>query len=389
MWNRQQRWSGIRGNQTDTERIAYIDLIETMAIIMVIFCHELVIGTSVAANIILQFTTVTAVPLFFMANGALLLNAREFSLRRHIQRTAFVFTAVVGWKLIYYLVMLLIFGDVYREIPVTEMFRYCTGLNMSNPYIPAEHFWFMYALLGIYMIFPFIRIAYDEHREVIVFLCIVLFFFVFFYTDYSQIAEHLRVYRGIRMISFDALKAYSFPFAEGAVELLFFLTGGLVHERNYQKKTSGMEQIITVVILAAAFGVLLLQKYLQTGTFHMMWVRLDKDYQRIASYMLSFMIFRFFCIRKRILLPGLFRFFSMRTMNIYAVHYMLCYLYLQFLFPFYPEQNLGIHTLRTVAVLFASIGITEWIRFVPGLRRILGIRPVFYWKKLRNPGVSG
>jgi surface polysaccharide O-acyltransferase-like enzyme len=389
MWSRQQGWNGINSNQAETDRIVYIDLIETIAIIMVIFCHELVIGTSAAANIILQFTTVTAVPLFFMANGALLLNARGFSLRRHIRRTVFVFTAVVGWKLIYYLVMLLIFGDAYREIPGTELFRYCTGLNMSDPYIPAEHFWFMYALLGIYMIFPFIKIAYDEHREVIIFLCAVLFFFVFFYTDYSQIAEYLRVYRGMHLISFDALKTYSFPFAEGADELLFFLTGGLVHERNYQKKTSQMERIVTVGILAAAFGVLLFQKYLQTGTFHMIWVRLDKDYQRTAAYVLSFMIFRFFCIQRKIPLPKLFRFFSMRTMNIYAVHYMLCYLYLQFLFPYYPEQNLGIHTLRTVAVLFASIAVTEWIRFVPGLRSVLGIRPVFHWKKVPDSGISG
>ncbi|RHQ59690.1 hypothetical protein DWY36_07660 [Firmicutes bacterium AF25-13AC] len=68
--------------------IVYIDLIESVAILGVIYCHYLsTLGTSIFSHITEQLCAV-AVPLFLMANGALLFT-RPFQLKNILRKRFF------------------------------------------------------------------------------------------------------------------------------------------------------------------------------------------------------------------------------------------------------------------------------------------------------------
>ena len=45
--------------------------------------------------------------------------------------------------------------------------------------IPAEHFWFMYSLIRIYLIYPFIRYMFEKNNKSLIYVLIFCMFFSF------------------------------------------------------------------------------------------------------------------------------------------------------------------------------------------------------------------
>ena len=365
---------------SDEKRLLYIDYIETIAIIMVVFCHGLVIGESVLANIMVQFTTI-AVPLFFMANGTLLLKANGFDLTRHIKKTFLVFISLLSWKILYFFAMLVRDYSAYSKLSFKDIFCFLSGRHIDDPYIPTEHFWFIYTLLGIYIIFPLIKIAYDNNRKIIIFIMVVLFFFVNVFTEINTTCNLLLNRYGMKTIDLDTLKSQLFPFAQGSNYLIFFLLGVFLHERFYLKKQR--KQTIKLAILAGvSFAVMLVQKYIQQGALSGAWVRLAGDYQRITTLVMAASIYAIFASMdySNKTINKIAVFVSMRTMNIYSIHYLLCTMYIWYIVPLLPYKNVLIHSLRTIVILLVSIIVTEPLTYVPGVSTILGIKPNNYKK---------
>ena len=54
-------------------------------------------------------------------------------------------------------------------------FHYFCGENISTPYVPAEHFWYMYMLLCVYLVFPLFKLAMEKDRKTGRYLFILLY----------------------------------------------------------------------------------------------------------------------------------------------------------------------------------------------------------------------
>lgn len=85
-----------------------------------------------------------SVPSFFMISGTLLLGRTE-SLEKHGSRIVRFLTALVVWSIIYYF-----WNTRYMktEVDLKQIF-----------YVPAEaHLWYLYAMIPIYLVLPFLQI---------------------------------------------------------------------------------------------------------------------------------------------------------------------------------------------------------------------------------------
>ena len=355
--------------------IVYIDLIESVAILCVIYCHYLsTLGTSIFSHITEQLCAV-AVPLFLMANGALLFT-RPFQLKKHLKKTLFLFISVSAWKLIYLAVTLAFYQLDWSTVSFQMLFQYLCGGNLTDPYIPAEHFWYIYVLIRIYLIFPVLKVCYDSsNRSILVFLMAILFFFSFFTVDFNALVGLIsRVFR-IGSYSLDTLRGNLQPL-NNCEYLFYFLIGPFLHEKLYEKKLSARTK--RTILFSALFGcgLLILKRYLQVGVLSGEWVTISGDYERTATLLAAIGLFGLAIFPKSIplRLQQLLSFISQRTMNIYVVHMFLAFWY-SYSFPNPPSGAL-VHLLRSLIILVIAIVITEPFTYIPGLRIVLGVKPV-------------
>lgn len=163
------------------QRLRYLDFLRCWAICMVIVLHAM---TPVLTNTQLYGTRTwllcmlqnsfnrTGVPLFFMISGYLMLrDERTLDIggfyQKHLPRIA---VPLLVWNLIYLLPSVLSGGEELARLPGRYL---ATLINNGSSY----HFWFVYTLLGIYLITPFLKRMVDgcTTAQLVVLLLIVVF----------------------------------------------------------------------------------------------------------------------------------------------------------------------------------------------------------------------
>lgn len=367
------------------QRLYYIDFLETIAILLVIYCHFLSVeGTTVISNVLMQFATTVAVPIFFMANGTLLFLGK-FDLNKHLKKTFWLFITSVSWKVAY---LAVIFAKSHFYLPTltwSKVFLYFCGTNIEDPFIPSAHFWFLYALIGMYLIFPILKICYDsEKKSVFLYLTILLFFFVFFAADWNALALWFSQKFGISQYTMTTLGNAIFPFSFSSAGsyLLFFIAGPFLHNTFYETGKALNTRLLLLGGASISFCLLLIQKYFQNGSLTGEWTRLADDYQRTGTLLMAACLYALFST-----IPfshprhnEVWRFISLRTMNVYAIHMMLIFLWESYIYPCIPFNNVLIHIASSLIVLVLAILITEPVTWLPGLRMLFGLKP-FHGKR--------
>lgn len=133
-------------------RIFYLDVIRLLACAMVVLMHSPIPSTG-DNNLILLVVSYGCAPsmgLFFMISGALLLPVREDARRFLSRRLGNVLAPTVVWTLFYIVVNRL----DYDNIDMTSLVRQV----LSIPFSPQGTgiMWFMYTIIGLYIIAPVI-----------------------------------------------------------------------------------------------------------------------------------------------------------------------------------------------------------------------------------------
>lgn len=135
-----------------SQRYFWIDLTRAAAAIMVIILHA---GSpyltrpgrfpEIQENIILYFESWVrvCVPLFFMISGFLFLKKEGSSLKKPLPK------AIV--PLLFYGSIAIVYNFLFKEIPIEKSIN---NLLFGKPFY---HLWFFYTLIGIYIIFYFVK----------------------------------------------------------------------------------------------------------------------------------------------------------------------------------------------------------------------------------------
>jgi len=142
-----------------TNRTYYLDVIRVSAIILVIALHcvsDISVGlkfygkNSWFASIAINGLCRAGVPLFLMISGYLSLDNKDTEdiANYYKKRFSRIIPSLIIWNIIYYL-----FFTIYKNESFSFQTFFGRLINNGNAY----HMWYVYTLLGIYLISPFLR----------------------------------------------------------------------------------------------------------------------------------------------------------------------------------------------------------------------------------------
>lgn len=152
------------------ERSYYLDVIRTLACIMVIVMHSPIPNTDAEANLLLgvvSYLTAPCIGLFFMVSGALLLPVK-IDLRTFLtKRLSKVLWPTLFWSLFYIACNLLARN--------TDNYYFLKSL-LGLPFAAQGHgiLWFMYTMIGLYLLAPILSAWIEKTDQRMIKLYLVL-----------------------------------------------------------------------------------------------------------------------------------------------------------------------------------------------------------------------
>ena len=135
-----------------------IDLLRTLAIIFVLIIHttsNFYVNSYSTSSfpIILTISSITccAVPLFYMISGAFLINNKNTDYKSFYKKPLKIFFQTIFWTLIYLIIYKTYF---HQDIELTK--------TIIKSFFTEQigHLWYMYPLIGLYVLCPFISKLY-------------------------------------------------------------------------------------------------------------------------------------------------------------------------------------------------------------------------------------
>lgn len=370
---------------TPKPRIAWIDLLETIAIFSVVLCH----CTAHIANMplseanvgfylhyALRSITAVCVPLFFFANGYLLLT-RPFDLKRHFCKIIkFIFIAVFWYALtLAFLVFL------HRDQLAANGF----SNTIASLKYGVTHLWYLGALVCLYIFFPLLKVAYDHHRQAFIYFTLICAIITFgntllnnFMTFYSSFIDH----QGIIYTDTNFLNIFN-PFrGMYGYTFVYFCLGGVV-AYYFDKIKAIARQKRNLIALCGLilgwlglFGLGLMYSKASGQIWDNIWYGYDTIFALITTISIFFLSLNW---RQDNII---FRTISRNTLGIYLIHMLIIYalttrangFIMYYTSPLssvpFIISFIGV-IIYTIIVLLISLGITAIIKKLPLIKNIV------------------
>lgn len=349
-----------------TKRITYFDALKGFAIILVVFCHHVVLDNdTIVGNVFMSFAW-AAVPCFFMVTGGLLHNTRQFTWKKWWERILKVYSTLCVWKLLY-LCFYAIFSEITVDFVGVVKYLFLMG-SIGN--VDTGPMWFIYAYLQALIIFPITyRLYYDEKdKRSLMYLLGLMWISSVFTTVINSIGIDIGNSL-LGMVPFSGYKNMLFYFMLGIFLLVHKDTVSQFLERkNYGKYVS---------IIMVVFGIIgaMLIKYSYTGSFRWNGIYLDNGYNRLSTMIMAIGLYLVFSLD---VLPDkvnqALSKLGQHTMGVFYLHYpvmivlkKLCYKFIENYGDYY---SFGLNVIQTIVVVSICLGITVIAKKIPVIRQI-------------------
>lgn len=295
---------------SQSNRIYWLDVTRAIAILFVVFTHvhEQVGVDSYIIQAIFYDIDRLGVPLFFMLSGALVLpkivniNMWVFYRKRIPQ---FIFL------LFFYSFLTTFIQKAFSNIPIwqslKESFVFTNGIYPANTG-GAHHLWFMYTIIELYLIAPFLGKLLERlsNREILFFLVISIFL--------TQFKDSL--IGGFR-IEVDFIQRLGSDFLGGYLN--FFVIGYLL---IYRRINLSLLSSLALFLFPILFSLLReLHKSEFIGVFH--WYSSSLSILLSSVGLLSLIRIAFENTQKSIFIEGI----SLYSFGIYLSHYIFIYIF--------------------------------------------------------------
>lgn len=157
----------------DQFRLKWLDVIRALGAFLVVLAHVEYSGSG--HNLVTSFyfvLTRTAVPLFFMASGFLLLSKNETYSDFFKKRALKVFVPFLIWSVIY-----LVWQGESLDQPFLTILKTYFIKIVRGP--RANHLWFFYELFGLYLFTPILRLFVQKAaNKDLFYFCAIWFLFI-------------------------------------------------------------------------------------------------------------------------------------------------------------------------------------------------------------------
>ena len=356
------------------KRIYYLDFLKAISIILVIYVHYPWINESKASNISMCITII-AVPLFFMVNGTLML-MKKLDIKKHFKKIIIITTSCIIWKILIFFICLITKKIEISNYKIYEILLYLfTANNLKG--VPTEHFWFLYALIKIYIIYPFVYMAMKKDRKYLIIILVLCVTFSFGIDMLNKTSIFLNNKFGMPKISFNTFKDTYNPIGSNTQYLSFFILGYLIHTKFYDnKKISIKNSMILMLTAIIGIGLIFFTRYIQVGSFFDgQYTRIDNDYSNIGNLILCITIFTFFSIVEfnNEIFNKIVCFIGSRTINIYYIHMLVLSFASEIHKNLIKYNGAKVNLLRTLIVFTICIVITEILKLIKPVKKLLNL----------------
>ena len=361
------------------ERHGYLDILKFIAITFVCFYHFSMMGdVSYAENMPFDVlfrrfifnTASSCVPLFFMVNGALLLN-KSCDLMSHAKKTLLLLMQFFLWRIITVALIEGYKGNGLLDHGIEALFNFIL-LTDYFPEYSLTLYWFLQTLLALYLIFPFLKNAYDpliaEPKKISALHILLLAIFVFWFltNDLRTLLQHIGL-GGIHVTRLRALLPFS-----GLLNpmLFYFILGGLLqHAITRIKKTPLVYWVIAYCVgLALLMGEWMAESAYSHATF-------DAVFEGYATLPCLMMTLSLYAIAAKIKLSpraaSFFHVMGRNTLAVYFLHAIFGHTVLTRIQELVPQRGIFVNTVKALLMVFAFSGVGELLRRLPIVKKLV------------------
>jgi surface polysaccharide O-acyltransferase-like enzyme len=361
-------------------RVYSYDLIKSIAIYLVCLYHFGLPARSSDTDILKSHQYATyfnyffigissiGVPLFFMVNGALLLN-KTFDIKKHIYKIMVLFLLYILWGAITLIIEVPIFGDHYS---LTEFFKviYYTKQGRIN------NLWFLPALIYVYILFPLIKSLLDKNEKPLsYYLWVMIFIFTFgivFLNDLINVVGYFlnsNILKNKQLSSFPWFNPFNLYFSYA---LIYFLTGGwlvkFIKRRNFKT-------IHCLLLLLLSWCLLSLFGLMMTNITREVYDTVWYGYDTIMTLAMTISVF-ILCSKISVYNPKFKKVITTigaNTLGIYFIHYPLGYWFKQLFGEQWLHNHFFLTLLYSLLLMLLSLLISLMLRRIPIVGRMVKI----------------
>ena len=365
------RWGGYMKN-----RINFFDFLKTISMFLVCFYHfklmdfHFVEDQAYFMNIdyLIYCVSSIAVPIFFMVNGALLLN-RNYNYESYIKKAIKLYILLIIWKCINVVAAIYV-----RKITGYTMFSFISLLFSNNfPNVDLTYLWFIHALIAIYLIAPILKYLYDNNQKLFNHVLIVISCFSFGFVLLNIILQfiewHFRLKSG--SISYIDL-TYSNPFGVYAYAILYFALGGITYKNLLENSLQKIKSYMLILSFLINWVALALWGITFSNIGNYVYDAVFNGYQTPMTAVMAASIFILFSrvkIQNKFILKTS-ELISNNCFGIYLVHWVLGYIYISDFYRLLGGMRMKMQNLlHAVFLLAVSLLITIVIKKIPILKK--------------------
>lgn len=354
----------------EKKRYDNIDLLKTIAIIMVIILHSSVLNTdfiktpgiSSVAQYALRIIS-EGVAIFILVNGFLLMNKTNFDLKTHLKKILKIFIILIIWS-----VILVVSSKVIWEQNVTilDIIKNIFTTDINNSYTGV--LWFLQSLIALYLIYPVLKNLHDTNKKVYNYLFIVLIINTILVNALGLISNLIQTKIQFNGINIFTSYLSKFQILSNRNFLIFFMIGGYLFENKEKfedKKIRikwaiiGIAAWLVAIIYAVVISNLQNKVYSSNFNYESIFILLsvigmfaitfkyknnDKWYNKLIS-----------CIGKN-------------SLGIYLIHMIITRIINQI---YVGEITIVFKVAKIVIVLFVSLILTLIIKKIPKVKKII------------------
>ena len=269
----------------------------------------------------LMTLTVVCVPLFIAVNGALLMT-RPLNINQHIIKTARIFVFTLIWRFIHVVVFYVLGANFPRA---SEFVFMLFGGNVDGYLL--GHFWFLNALIALYLVFPLVKAAWDSSNRFPVYFVVGSLIAFSFFLD-GGVPAVLCVFDALCGTHYQAILT---PLDELNIFggygylLVYFIGGGLVAETFLKHR--GSKTALTSIAIAALLVALLSTGILQYFQHEALSVGTTTKYgYQLPSTLVATLALLWLCLawgdslKENGVARGVFSWLDANTLSVYFLH---------------------------------------------------------------------
>lgn len=367
------------------KRILYLDVLKCIAILCVCSYHfswvsgteytGAMLGDVVWKRVVFGMNCI-CVPLFFMVNGSLVFS-KEYESKTWIKNILYFTGQLFVWRFISILVI-----GVYNGIDCTGngMRYFANGVFFGEfEGINLSHMWFIYALVIVYLLFPFVKKFLCGGKEESVYLnffMVTLFVMCFFTKTWTTIVKVFPVLGGIELENIR--KFLGFDGMYGPM-LFYFMLGGIIYFHK-ERILKWSKKIFVFGIILGTVGVYV-KWYYESVAINGTYDNVFWGYDCISGLLLAASVYVFImCLEEKMVrLPKIIKngiaLIGRNTVGVYYLHWIIGMTVLPKVYQVLINgSDLLLNLAKSIVLVILCSIISEMVGKIPVLRYLFSAR---------------